>query len=337
MPLRTLKDDVSPHLRHYLKYASSRLYRSFTTLRRVSAAAIRSRFLEENIHSPINVCDVGAFYVQSLDPGVRRMLRRYPFTRIILVEPQTEEAAALKQTWEKEFGKDRVSVLCAALGDGNEIDFWITNDTSASAGFEPNLETHNAFPGRTPPLSVTKRTRLKTSTLDHALGGTRIDHLVMDIQGMELAVLKAAPKTLRSLCIVECESDLKELYKGQPLFGDVMNFMRSNGFEVFTFRKLGLQLRKEFRARPSYTWYPWRSNFFEPRELTFTQPVFVRTDFTDYQGTHEDTLKAAFVLEKVYFAFDRAYVLLQAADRAFQKNTAPAYYASLPRRVKQAA
>jgi FkbM family methyltransferase len=338
MRFSTLKDNVSPHLRHFIKYATSGLYRSFTTLRRVSAVGIASRsmYLEERITSPVNVCDVGAFYIKSLDPGVRRMLQLYPkVTRITLVEPQAEEADALKRTWEREFGKDRVSVLYKALGDGHEIDFWITNDTAASAGFEPNLPFHNAFPGRTPDLAVTKKTQMKTTTLDQALGGAKIDHLVMDIQGMEMAVLKASPKTLNSLCIVECESDLQEFYKGQPLFGDVFNFMRSQGFEIFTFRKLGVFLRREFRARPAYTWYPWRSNFFEPRELTFTQPVFVRTDFTKYNGSHEDVLKAAFVLEKVYFAFDRAYQLLQAGDRQFKQSTARPYYESLPNRMKR--
>jgi len=63
-----------------------------------------------------------------------------------------------------------------------------------------------------------------------------LDFIKLDTQGSELDILKGSDKILRSPLIgLEIEMEFISLYKDQPLFGDVVNFLGSKNFQFIDF------------------------------------------------------------------------------------------------------
>ena len=61
------------------------------------------------------------------------------------------------------------------------------------------------------------------------------DLLKLDVQGFELEVLKGAPSTLANASAVISEVSFREIYSGQPQFGDVAAVLATHGFKVRAF------------------------------------------------------------------------------------------------------
>lgn len=57
-----------------------------------------------------------------------------------------------------------------------------------------------------------------------------VDLLWLDLQGMEMAVLTAAPNTLAHTQAIMMEVSRREMYAGSPLYPDVVRWMRARGF-----------------------------------------------------------------------------------------------------------
>ncbi|MFC2140538.1 FkbM family methyltransferase, partial [Candidatus Auribacterota bacterium] len=75
--------------------------------------------------------------------------------------------------------------------------------------------------------------------LDNQLANSQIedvDFIKLDAQGSELAILEGSTKTLNNVWGVEVEVEFTKLYKDQPLFADVDNFLRQFGFQLFDLR-----------------------------------------------------------------------------------------------------
>jgi len=60
----------------------------------------------------------------------------------------------------------------------------------------------------------------------------RVDLLWLDMQGYELAMLKASRELLRTVSAVYTEVSLKELYQGTPLYPVVREWLQGEGFKV---------------------------------------------------------------------------------------------------------
>ena len=63
------------------------------------------------------------------------------------------------------------------------------------------------------------------------VGVDSIDLLWLDLQGMEMAVLNAAPNILANTQAIMMEVSRRELYAGTPLYQDVVRQMRTSGFQ----------------------------------------------------------------------------------------------------------
>lgn len=64
-------------------------------------------------------------------------------------------------------------------------------------------------------------------------GVAAIDVLKLDVQGAELAVLRGAEEVLPTVRMIEVEVAFNPMYTGQPLFGDIDEFLRSQGFRLW--------------------------------------------------------------------------------------------------------
>lgn len=60
----------------------------------------------------------------------------------------------------------------------------------------------------------------------------KIDLMWLDMQGSELAMLKASPRMLATTKVIYTEVSLVELYEGCPLYDEVKNWLSLQGFEV---------------------------------------------------------------------------------------------------------
>ena len=62
-----------------------------------------------------------------------------------------------------------------------------------------------------------------------------IDLLKIDTQGSELDVLKGAGDLLNNTSYIECEVEFVPLYKDQPLFQDIEDYLKSYNFKLAKF------------------------------------------------------------------------------------------------------
>ena len=63
------------------------------------------------------------------------------------------------------------------------------------------------------------------------------DLIKLDTQGSELDILKSLSKNnLNNVLGIEIEVEFIEMYKNQPLFGEINSFLSKNNFEILDLR-----------------------------------------------------------------------------------------------------
>lgn len=87
---------------------------------------------------------------------------------------------------------------------------------------------------RVRPFEVVHTEEIRLTTID-AVAKTvlPIDYLQIDVQGAELAVLRGAAETLKSVSVVEIETRFYPIYQNEPLFPDLHAFFDAHGFQLF--------------------------------------------------------------------------------------------------------
>ncbi len=169
---------------------------------------------------------------------------------LTLAEPDPDEARKLTQ----QYGADFVSVLPTAFWkQESQIILNINRSPGTSSVFPINKSFLEQFPD-SERYNVVRRHELPALTIDRLASLGKIEHmdfLKIDVQGAELAVLQGGRDTLLSNLVgLEVEVEFAELYEGQPLFGDVESFIRTNlGLELWDIRKTYWKYRGSNRQR----------------------------------------------------------------------------------------
>ncbi|WJI26554.1 FkbM family methyltransferase [Thermosynechococcus sp. B1] len=118
-----------------------------------------------------------------------------------------------------------------------ESTLYITNAIHCSSLYPPNLSYTSRFQGFNPSLNVAATVQVETTTLDafaQAEGLESIDALQVDVQGADLDVLQGGEQLLAaSTLAIMVEVEFSEVYRGQPLFGDIDAYLRAQGFVLF--------------------------------------------------------------------------------------------------------
>jgi len=124
------------------------------------------------------------------------------------------------------------NVYCAALDEITRIaDFRITNNGQSSSLLE--LGTHSTD---YPDIVVVETRKVTTTTLPEFL---RQNHLSprdynlwnLDIQGVELQVLRGATDLLDEVDAVYTEVNTQEVYKGAGLIGEIDSLLQNHGLQ----------------------------------------------------------------------------------------------------------
>lgn len=163
-----------------------------------------------------------------------QLAKHFPQATIHSFEPVPEIYTQLKKNT---YGLPQVITYPLAL-----------SDHSGTAPFY--LATHPKRPGKIcqagslhepkerlahSPITYPQITRVSTITLNdwatqHAI--TRVDFIWLDLQGHELAVLKAASSLLRTVTALYVEVNFIAAYNGQPLAQEVHKWIESHGFAL---------------------------------------------------------------------------------------------------------
>jgi FkbM family methyltransferase len=155
--------------------------------------------------------------------------RRYPDAMIYCFEP----LASPRRKLEALFAADAaVQAMPYALGaaSGAATLHETRDDDSSSLMTATDVQTRN-FPGSREVASVPIAVRtLDAVAADLALVPPVL--LKIDVQGAELDVLRGAVSTLPALDYAFIECSFVELYAGQALIDDVLEFLRERGFRT---------------------------------------------------------------------------------------------------------
>lgn len=218
-------------------------------------------------------------------------------------------------------------VLPYALGDGTAATLHLTLYRGCSSLFEPNAEVIDMFESisassESGNFKVVGEVDVETVRLDDVSECPRADYAKLDVQGAELLVLEHGMEKLADAVVVETEVEFVEIYRGQPLFGDIESFMRSKGFVLH--KMIDIAGRN---FRPISTGNPADAI----SQFLWADAVFVR-DFTKLDRfTPQQFLKAATILHDVYFSYDLAHLFLYAYDAVEDDDRAVAYRDALGR------
>lgn len=110
----------------------------------------------------------------------------------------------------------------------------ITNNSFSSSLL--NLEKHTYH---YPEILITESIEVSTRAIDDLeIPGQSLDGglLVLDLQGVELAALKGGVKTIDKFNYILCEVSIVEMYRDQPLWPEISEFLKIHNFTLVDFQ-----------------------------------------------------------------------------------------------------
>ena len=146
-----------------------------------------------------------------------------------------EDASLSKGSW--------ASIRYLPLALGNKSDsrlLYLTQSPGCSSLLQSNFDMYSRY-GREELFTVIGTTVVATVPLDDAAREYSFQdasYLKIDIQGAELEVLKTGHKLLSdSIVAIRSEVEFQQIYKDQPLFRDIDNFLSEQGFHLVDFHQ----------------------------------------------------------------------------------------------------
>lgn len=248
----------------------------------------------------LKIVDVGAMSLGEGTEPYAPLMQAAPCD-VYGFEPGAAEFEKLKAS-----AKNGHHYLPYFIGDGTTRTFYECNYTMTSSLFEPNTELLAKFQNLEELVRVQKTYPVETKRLDDIpeLKGT--DLLKVDVQGAELLVFQGAAKTLDDVLVIHTEVEFVELYKGQPLFGDIDMHLRSKGFTLHQIAPTSrvfkpLVFNNDINAGLS--------------QILWGDAIYVRNFMSFDRLSGEALLKLATILHANYRSVDMAAAILAAYDQ----------------------
>ena len=199
--------------------------------RHLAATALKHRVFAGVEHRPV----LSRAYATIVDIGANRgqfalAARQWcPNARIHAFEPLPGPAALFRRV----FADDAQTVLYeAAVGpESNTATMHISARDDSSSLLPITARQSDTFPG----TQETATTRVQVVTLDVALSAEDLTSpamLKLDVQGFELDALRGCESLLHRFDRVYCECSFVELYAGQALASDVIEWLARHGFRL---------------------------------------------------------------------------------------------------------
>lgn len=176
------------------------------------------------IGAPINIMDVGASAINEVP--LYKSLLDCGYGHLYAFDGDARQTLEIR----KRYG-GKASILDEFLFDGSEQTLHLAAaETGMTSLLKPRAEALAFFNGFTEFGRVEATQQIRTRRLDDIEELPDIDLIKLDVQGAELTILKNGPEKLRNCLAIQLEVSFVCLYEGQPAFGDVDIWMRSQGF-----------------------------------------------------------------------------------------------------------
>lgn len=128
---------------------------------------------------------------------------------------------------------------------------WIlfTRKPKCSSHYQPNTPFLSRF-SEAERFDVVATGEVNCQTLDSLLAdlGTQVDFIKLDLEGGELAVLEGAQHVLATSLGLHVEVCFQELRVGQPLFGEITDFLDQRGLDFIDFVTIMRWERDHYRG-----------------------------------------------------------------------------------------
>jgi mRNA interferase RelE/StbE len=201
--------------------------------------AIKDHFAEHGITAefPIDVLpDLLPPGPVILDAGAHngshtaKFAQTFPAGTILAFEPHPDLFSSLRQVSDRH---PNVVAECLAIAEtAGMLDFHISSGTSdaASSLLKPK-EIRQFHPGnRFEQIITVQAVRLDDYLKDKRID--RVDFFWLDLQGVELPVLRTMGDSLAKTTALWVEVSIREVYEGVTLYGDLRAFLDQAGFSV---------------------------------------------------------------------------------------------------------
>jgi FkbM family methyltransferase len=246
----------------------------------------------------LRIVDVGAMDVG--DTPYARLVEALP-CEVLGFEPVEEECRRLNAA-----AQPGRRFLPHVVGDGSDQTFYVCAYAYNSSLLEPNRAVLSQFTEFEQLFEVIEAQPVRTRRLDDVPEAAGTDLLKMDVQGGELMALEGAEKMLRDVLVIHTEACFAQLYRNQPLFGDLDRHLRSRGFAFHKFIYFG-----GFPFKP----LPFNDGRSKHNQPLWCDVVYVR-DYTMLDSlAPAQLIKFAAILHENYDAVGLASAALGAYDR----------------------
>jgi FkbM family methyltransferase len=265
----------------------------------------------------IDVVDVGAMWMGAESVGYMPLLKA-GVAKVVGFEPNKPECDRLN-----ELKMPNNRYLPYFVGDGREAIFYLTSSPMTSSIYEPNLRLLSKFNTLAELTTPVSQTPCQTRRLDDIPEITNIDFLKIDVQGAELDVIRGGPARLKDTVMIVTEVEFLEMYKGQPLFADVDQEMRRQGFGLHVMgSRMGPALKPfVIGGDPNK----------RVRQAIWTDTCYIK-DFMRFGELRPDQLlKLAAMLNDLFGSADMAALALQHYDAKTGEQLWPQYMQGLYR------
>ncbi|MER5727318.1 FkbM family methyltransferase [Streptomyces sp. NPDC002138] len=264
---------------------------------------------------PTHVVDIGANPIDG-DPPYQDMLRA-GLCRVTGFEPQPDALEDLRRR-----KGPLETYLPDAIGDGATHTLRVTAASGMTSLYRPDPKRLGLFNGFTEWGRVLEEIPVATRRLDEVEEVGPFDLLKIDIQGAELMVFQGARQKLAEAVAIHTEVSFVPLYEDQPVFGDVDQELRRQGFIPHAFAAV-----KRWPIAPVVFGGDFR---LARHQLLEADVVYVRDFGHPDAMTDEQLGQLALIAHHVYGSTDLAHHCLGAlAARNAAAPDAPARYLTM--------
>jgi FkbM family methyltransferase len=178
--------------------------------------------------------------------------RLFPASKILAFEPLPENIKLIHDNF-LNYGVTNASYYNQALSyENGTAEFYVSSGKPENVA-DSDWDFGNKSSSLLPParhlevadfIMFNRKIEVQTITLKAFCSANHIqniDFLHMDVQGAELMVLQGAGDFLSSIKVIWLEVSKIELYKNQPVMGDVKKFMKENNFLLIKNSVNGIQ------------------------------------------------------------------------------------------------
>jgi FkbM family methyltransferase len=196
------------------------------------------QLIKNEISNPI-IFDIGAY----IGTWTQLAVSILPNAKLYLFEPIAINFQKLKEN----LGKlNNCELFNLGIG-ANEYKTYINVANCSDASSILNLEDNTT---KTYNIQNQRKEEIEIFSLDHIIAANNLPKpnvIKLDIQGYELEAFKGAIDTLKNVEFIICEVSFIPFYKNQPLFSDIITFLKEHDLEVNAFSTttaLGKQLEQ---------------------------------------------------------------------------------------------